>query len=103
MGVIEEYPELARLALLRRDGWAFRPVNDERGELSCVVGWRKWGAASDALWIFDRGDCLAMRVVDGGIAWERTGTLADCLSELLALPEPSRLLVKGRAPGLWTP
>ena len=99
MGVIEEYPELARLALLPSDGWAFWPVNDERGELSCVVGWRKWGAASDTLWIFDRGDCFAMRVVDGGLAWERTGTLANCLAELLGLPDPSRLL----APGLWTP
>lgn len=107
MGVIEEYPELARLALLPRDGWTFRPIHGESGELSCVVGWRTRGGASDALWIFDRGECLAMRVVDGGITWELTGTLADCLGELLGLPEPSRLLapwlVKKRAPGLWTP
>jgi hypothetical protein len=104
VGVIEEYPELARLALLPTAGWAFRPVEDEGGKLSCVAGWRNWGGTRDTLWIFDRGDCLVMRTVDSRITWERTGSLDDCLSELAELPEPSRLLAPWPTKAtLWTP
>ena len=71
------------------------------------MGRRDLGGVSDSLWIFDRGDCLVMRMVDGHLTWERTGTLDYCLSELAELPEPSRLLApwppKGKALGLWTP
>lgn len=106
------YPELARLALLPKLGWRFQPIAQE-GDLVCLVGWRNRVEATDALWIYDRTDCLAARLVagagraSGGIVWRHTGALASCVEELLALPAPGEpaapRLVKARAAGLWTP
>ncbi|HCT75899.1 MAG TPA: hypothetical protein DGT23_04770 [Micromonosporaceae bacterium] len=109
---IGAFPELARLALLPAAGWRFQPIAED-GVLVCLVGWRNLGQATDALWIYDRTDCLAARLVadtggaSGGIVWDHTGSLASCVEELLALPGPDEptapRLVKARAAGLWTP
>lgn len=101
------YPELARLALLPKAGWHFQALADEDKQLTCVAGWHAQGDTTDALWIYDRTDCLAVRLVSDGLVWRHGGDLSSCIAELLALPHPdSRLaprLVKACAPGLWTP
>jgi hypothetical protein len=111
--VTATYPELARLALLPKAGWRFQTITDENGELTCVVGWHHEEHATDALWIYDRTDCLAARLLvpsagdPGGLVWRHLGDIASCVDELLALPGPhdrtAPRLVTASAPGLWTP
>lgn len=100
------FPELARLALLPRAGWRFQAITED-GRPACLVGWRTLAGATDALWIFDRTDCLALRMLVDGVVWKHTGGLATCVEELLALPAPDEpgapRLVRARAPSLWTP
>lgn len=106
------FPELAGLALLPKLGWRFQPIAED-GDLVCLIGWRHRIEATDALWIYDRTDCLAARLVagaggaSGGIVWQHTGALESCVEELLALPRPGESvaprLVKARAASLWTP
>lgn len=109
------YPELADLIAIRDLGkWSFRPLQDETGgKLIGLVGWRICREATDALWIYDRDDCRAVRLLDdgpagqGGVVWDRAGDLTECLIDLMALPEPDapkapRLVRAGRLP-LWTP
>lgn len=111
MNVIEAdavrlFPELAKLALLPRAGWRFQPIAED-GWPVCLVGWRTLGGATDVLWIFDRTDCLAVRLLPDGLVWEHTGGLATCVEEVLALPGPGEpagpRLARARAPSLWTP
>lgn len=107
------FPELAQLELLPKAGWRLQPITDDSGQPTCVVGWRSVADTTDALWIYDRTDCLAVRLLvpgpgdPGGLFWQHTGDLSSCISELLALPAPSARsaprLVKASAPGLWTP
>lgn len=109
---VQLFPELGRFSLLSGAGWRFQPINAD-GALTCLVGWRNLAEATDALWIYDRADCLAVRLLadapgaSGGIVWDHTGGLASCVDELLALPDPqdptAPRLVKARAPSLWTP
>jgi hypothetical protein len=81
------YPELTQLALLPKAGWRFQTVSDDGGNLDCVVGWRTDRDARDVLWIYDRTDCLAMRMLDRDKpVWRYTGDLSSCIAELLALP-----------------
>lgn len=110
---IHAYPELAQLAAIREAGWAFQPFADQHGELVGIVGWHSADEATDALWIFDRTDCRAVRLLTsepgdpGGIVWDYSGDLATCIGELLALPRPGERtaprLVRACAPVLWTP
>jgi hypothetical protein len=104
--VVRLFPELAKLALLPRAGWRFQAITED-GRPVCLVGWRAQAQATDALWIFDRHDCLALRMVVEGVVWKHTGELATCVEELLALPAPHEpaapRLVRARAPSLWTP
>lgn len=116
---VRMFPELAKLAVLPKAGWRFRPIFDnqhsasEGGELASIVGWRNLAEATDALWIYDRTDCRAVRLLDGaagapsGIVWDHAGDLASCVGELLALPAPDARsaprLIKVTAPPLWTP
>jgi hypothetical protein len=107
------YPELAQLAAIRDAGWVFRPFNDEHDDLAGIVGWHGTEDATDVLWIFDRTDCRAARLVLngpgdlGGIVWDYAGDLASCVGELLSLPHPEERsaprLVRAAAPVLWTP
>jgi hypothetical protein len=69
--------------------------------------------ATDALWIYGRADCRAVRLLAdgpgtrGGIVWDHSGDLASCLGELLTIPEPGASLaprlIRAPAPSLWTP
>lgn len=77
------------------------------------MGWRNIREATDALWIYSRADCRAVRLLArgpetrGGIVWDHSGDLASCLGELFAIPEPDAPLAPRltRAPALplWTP
>ncbi|MGC7102950.1 hypothetical protein ACPZ19_50530 [Amycolatopsis lurida] len=103
-------PEFDQLEILLARGWTFDPGFDDRGELERVKGifiWRTDGVV-DAVRIKGRGDAAAMRCNRAGeLLWEREGTTADVLGDLLELPPPSDprapRLVRAVAPQLWTP
>lgn len=53
-------------------------------------------------------DVKALRTdPEGGVVWQRTGTLAEVVTELIAMPSPGApgapRLVKAKVPTLWTP
>lgn len=91
---VQAYPELAEIAALRQAGWQFMPLR--RGdELAGLAGVRQAGEDTvDALYVFDRHDCRAVRLVadgpgaPGGIVWEYHGPLADAVHRLRSLPAP---------------
>ncbi len=91
---IRAYPELARLYEFRDAGWRFLPITDDDGQLEGFVGTRHWPGHTDALWIYDRTDTLAVRLLAeapgarGGLVWQRSGALADTVAAMLELPAP---------------
>jgi hypothetical protein len=95
---IRRYPELADLAALRDAGWLFRPIADNDGRPIGLVGYHNRPMYTDALYIFDRCDTKAVRLLAdqpgaaGGIVWHYEGLLAAAIHELLALPEPGHRL-----------
>jgi len=102
-------PELQRLAALRDAGWSFVPQLDD-GRLVVIVGIKAWidSGYSDALQVASPTDAAAVRAdPDGGVVWQREGTVNDVVDGLLSLPYPlapgAPRLVKGTAPMLWTP
>ena len=110
---VKLFPSLQHLILIREAGWQFLPIEDPGdpdAELDAASIWP--GGWRDCIRVRNETDALGLRirVVPGGpaeIVWERSGTLAEAVLELLALPTPgSRLaptLVLGSAPGSWTP
>ncbi|MET1071082.1 MAG: hypothetical protein ABWY11_00400 [Umezawaea sp.] len=94
------YPELRTLLAVRRAGWIFRELR-EGGDVVGIAGSLTRRQYTDAIFIFDRHDVAAARVLDdshgGGCVWSRERSdLAEVVTELLGLPEPG-----GRgAPGL---
>ena len=88
------YPELAVLIGISHALWTFWHLTDQVGNPEWLVGVLNWPQHSDALWIADRQDAIAVRLlVDsagtrGGIVWRSTGTLADAIDALLVLPSP---------------
>jgi len=72
-----------------------RDTHDE-GQLDGLVGPRQWPCHTDALWIHDRTDTLALRLLAdtpgarGGLVWHRSGPLADTTAALLELPAPGQ-------------
>lgn len=110
---IRAYPELAGLATLRAGGWLFLPCHDEDGQLTSLDGFRRWRGCTDALRIRGQTDAVGIRVLGegagrgGGLVWERSGSVAEVVDALLALPAPEMrgapALVTASAPRLWTP
>jgi hypothetical protein len=107
---VRRYPELHDLVTARQAGWVFRPIEDD-GELVGIAGSRSLQQYTDALFIFDRTNVSAARVLDdaygGGCVWsKKSSDLQEVVQELLALPEPGERgaphLVK-RSSLLWTP
>lgn len=112
---VKLFPSLQHLILLRDAGWKFLPVEDPgdpNAELDAVriwpAGWR------DCIRVRDEADALGLRICVPAdkhtaptIVWERSGTLAEVVNELLVLPTPGTqlapTLVIGTAPTLWTP
>ncbi|HEV7979810.1 hypothetical protein [Amycolatopsis sp.] len=104
------YPELQALVTARQAGWVIRALHDE-GEAVGIAGSYSRQQYTDALFIFDRTNVSAARVLDdsygGGCVWSKEGSdLQEVVYELLSLPEPGQpgapSLVK-RSSLLWTP
>jgi hypothetical protein len=93
---VRRYPELAGLARLARSGWVFHGYRDENGEPGGIIGTHHWISYADLLWIIDRDDALALRLVSGpegpteDVVWEFHGTLSEALTALSALPAPGQ-------------
>jgi hypothetical protein len=106
------FPSFKSLLLLKDAGWKFIP-NDGTGAL--LDGAKVWPRGwRDAIRMNDEDDALGLRLCLSGdrhsesqITWEYSGSLAETVYKLLALPEPgTRLAPKlaiGSAPQLWTP
>jgi hypothetical protein len=108
---IRRFPELRELIAARDAGWAFRPFLDEVGTLEGIAGSFSRDQYTDAIFIWDRTNVSAARVLDdaygGGCVWAKEGSdLQEVVHELLGLPEPGEpgapSLVK-RSRLLWTP
>ncbi|PKW14557.1 hypothetical protein [Saccharopolyspora spinosa] len=108
---LRRYPELQQLVTVREVGWVFRPIQDQDGPLEGIAGSFSRNQYTDAIFIFDRTNVSAARVLDdaygGGCVWSKEGSdLQEVVYELLGLPEPgdpgAPYLVK-RSSLLWTP
>lgn len=105
------YPELQELITVRTAGWLFRPIKEADGPLEGIAGSWSRQQYTDALFVFDRTNVSAARVLDdaygGGCVWSKEGAdLQEVVHELLGLPEPGSRgaphLVR-RSSLLWTP
>lgn len=104
------YPELGVLLAVRQAGWIFRELRED-GETMGIAGSFSRRQYSDAIFIFDRHNVAAARVLDdsygGGCVWSRErADLEEVVTDLLGLPEPglcgAPTLIKHSSP-LWTP
>ena len=105
------YPELEPLIIAQRLGWTFRPIVSDSGELVGISGSYSVAQYTDALYIFDRTNATAARVLadeyGGGCVWSKEGSdLREVVYDILGLPEPGTpgapYLIK-RSSLLWTP
>lgn len=94
---------------LRAAGWRFTPVI-ANGEVTGLNAVRTWPGSdwADGLMMLSPTDVKALRTdPEGGVVWQRTGTLAEVVTELITLPHPDTpgapRLVKAKVPSLWTP
>jgi hypothetical protein len=109
---LRRFPDLQKLVDIRQAGWQFLQLSVD-GE-PALVGRYNWSFHIDALWIFDRNRCVAIRMIDdqpgatGGTVWQYEGSLIDAVDELLTLPEPSnasapQLIKPSSTSLLWHP
>jgi hypothetical protein len=108
---VRRFPEIQSLVDVRQAGWNFRPITDDNGSLVGISGSYSVQQYTDAIFIFDRTNVTAARVVaeeyGGGCVWSREGAdLQEVVYDILGLPEPGAPgaphLVK-RSNLLWTP
>ncbi|GAA2975508.1 hypothetical protein [Actinokineospora diospyrosa] len=105
---VAAYPELQHLIDIRDHDWEFHPVLDDNG-ITQIYGYRRWPDGwIDLLVIHHRTNTAAARsTYDGGLVWNRDGTLTDTIQHLTDLPTPDHplapRLVIARIPTLWTP
>lgn len=81
--------QLARLADLTGAGMCWMPPGvDLGGHVNSLFGLRAWpDGYVDAIRVLDTTDVKAMRIDhEGGIVWQREGTLDDVVDGLLELP-----------------
>ncbi len=93
---VAAFPALAGVITLREANWSFVHLNVIRGVPTTVEGFRAWpGGWIDAIRVLGDTEAMALRT-DGaeppGIVWEKTGTLADVIEALQALPAPDHRL-----------
>jgi len=108
---LRRFPELCELVTVREAGWIFRPIQDYDGELGGIAGSYSRQRYTDGLFIFDRTNVNAARMLDdaygGGCVWSKEGSdLQEVVHELLGLPEPGAPGAPGlvrRSSLLWTP
>ena len=103
------HPELALLIDLVDASWLFIHRRDDKG-VDQIDAFRTWPTGHlDAISVRSPTDANGLRTLtdEQGIVWGRMGTLTEVVHGLLELPAPNDprapRLVKGRAPGLWTP
>lgn len=105
------YPDLQPLLIARKAGWTFRPIGNDSGELVGISGSYSVQQYTDAIYIFDRTNVTAARVLaeeyGGGCVWSKQGAdLQEVVYDILGLPEPGTpgapSLVK-RSSLLWIP
>ncbi|GLZ34101.1 hypothetical protein Lesp02_62880 [Lentzea sp. NBRC 105346] len=105
---LAEFPELQHLIDLVHAGWVFLPSMAD-GVVTAMHGVRMWpGGWTDAVRVRHTTDAKALRSdYDGGLVWERSGSLADVVHALIMLPPPGTptapRLVTGTAPKPWMP
>lgn len=108
---VQRFPELQSLVDVRQAGWNFRPILDDNSSLVGISGSHSVQRYTDAIYIFDRTNVTAARVVadeyGGGCVWSKEGAdLQEVVYDILGLPEPGAPgapnLVK-RSSLLWTP
>lgn len=100
MEAVRRYPELQALVTARQAGWIFRALHEDDEPVG-IAGSYSRQQYTDALFIFDRTNVSAARVLDdacgGGCVWTKEGSdLQEVVHELLGLPEPGQ----PRAPAL---
>ncbi len=107
---VRQFPELQSLITARQAGWVFRVLVEGEQPVG-IAGSFSRQQYTDAIFIFDRTNVSAARVLDdvygGGCVWSKEGSdLQEVVYELLGLPEPGQpgapYLVK-RSSLLWTP
>ncbi|MEV5717302.1 hypothetical protein AB0L41_25715 [Amycolatopsis mediterranei] len=110
MEAVRRYPELQALVTARQAGWIFRALHEDDEPVG-IAGSYSRQQYTDALFIFDRTNVSAARVLDdacgGGCVWTKEGSdLQEVVHELLGLPEPGQPgapeLIK-RSNLLWIP
>ncbi|MFL6141400.1 MAG: hypothetical protein ACJ72N_05955 [Labedaea sp.] len=109
--VLRRFPELRELVALRRAGWTFRLIGDRDNGIEGVIASYSQRQYTDALWIYDQGTIIGVRVLDeaygGGTVWSKQdGTLPEVVAELLGLPDPDDRLAPRLVKGtnvLWLP
>lgn len=107
---LRRFPELRELVTLRQANWKFRLIGNREKGIEGVVASYSQKRYTDAVWIYDQGMVIGVRVLDeeygGGTVWSKEDGLPEVVTELLGLPDPDdRLapkLVKGRGV-LWLP
>ncbi len=99
-----------RIRDLRHAGFGFLVHRDARGEIATLQATRVRAGHIETVLIHDEHDALAARCRDEPhptVVWHRTGSTADVIAELLALPAPSERgapsLVRAAPSGLWLP
>ena len=103
---LAEFPELQHLIDLVNAGWVFLPSMID-GVVNELHGVRMWpGGWADGVRVRGMADARALRSdFDGGLVWERSGSLAEVVDALITLPPPETQgaprLVKGSAPVPW--
>jgi hypothetical protein len=102
---LRRFPELRELVTLRQADWKFRLIGNRGKGIDGIVASYSQKQFTDALWTYDQGTIIGLRVLDeaygGGTVWSKQdGTLPEVVTELLSLPDPDdRLaprLVKAR-------
>src|SRR3979490_1174895 len=60
---LRRFPELQELVTVREAGWYFRPIQANGGELEGILGSYSREQYTDALFLFDRTNVSAARVL----------------------------------------
>lgn len=92
--IVEQYPELQRLAELGSQGWRFLHRRAEpRGDVVEIIAIWTWVSGPvDLVRFRDRDDALGVRMTDDDpprLCFERTGTLAEVIQIMSELPPPT--------------
>ena len=104
---VKLFPSLQHLILIREAGWTFLPIDDPGDPNAVLDAARIWPAGwRDCIRVRDESDSLGLRIhvmpdEPAEIVWERSGTLAEVVHELLSLLAPTP--VAGTEPNPDTP